>query len=313
MASNLHLYLLVVFLVAIFEVILYQHTINSTYSAPLTGLSRSSYSMLQTGSRDRIKELLPTAEKPVRVVVIQSNRDHYWCSCARRTVEEYVAGHKHHVLEWVVGGDGGELEENDVQTAKMLKYALALRYLSNSTLTVIMDCDVFVTNPSISVLDIWKRWGTDSTSMIVARDAHFHMGVPINSGLIIVKDGEFVRRLFNDMLTKGRVEGGKFNADTLVDQPRLTVELIERGELAATPKYDTELHKHVSIVSQRVMNAFYRIPDGFSSGVHYDKEDSKWREGDWVAHVTGMQAEERVKAANKFGKGCYGIEDNTGG
>jgi len=61
------------------------------------------------------------------------------------------------------------------------------------------------------------------------------------------------------------------------------------------------------------MNAFYRVADSWMSGVHKDQEDSKWREGDWVAHVTGMKAEERVKAADMFGGGCEGIEDHTRG
>ena len=59
------------------------------------------------------------------------------------------------------------------------------------------------------------------------------------------------------------------------------------------------------------MNAFYRIPDSYWSGAHKDPEESKWREGDWLAHVTGMKAKPRVEAAKKFGKGCPGIVDNT--
>ncbi|GMH52309.1 hypothetical protein TrRE_jg8888 [Triparma retinervis] len=312
--ESYYTFLILIIIISIVELVLYHSTVSNErfQRPPLTGLSASSYSRLRTGSRQSTSGLVPTAEKPVRIVVVQSNRDHYWCSCARRTVEDYVKIHDHYVLDWVIGEDLN-VGEDDVKAAKMLKYTLALSYLPKSTLTVIMDCDVFVTNPNISILDIWKRWGTDTTDMIVARDAHLHLGVPINSGLIIVRDGDFVRSLFGDMIDKGRVDGGQFNADTLVDQPRLTVELIDRGQLLATPAYDTELHEHVSVVSQRVMNAFYRVPDGWSSGVHKDAEDSKWREGDWVAHVTGMQVEERVKAADMFGKGCVGIEDKTDG
>ena len=61
------------------------------------------------------------------------------------------------------------------------------------------------------------------------------------------------------------------------------------------------------------MNSFYRIPDSFFSGFHYDKEESKWKEGDWVAHVTGMNVEMRVQAALFFGNGCPGVEDHTEG
>ena len=61
------------------------------------------------------------------------------------------------------------------------------------------------------------------------------------------------------------------------------------------------------------MNAFYRNPDWYWSGFHYDPEASKWRRGDWLSHVTGMQAKDRVEAARMFGGGCEGIEDNTDG
>jgi len=73
------------------------------------------------------------------------------------------------------------------------------------------------------------------------------------------------------------------------------------------------VHNHVTIVSQRVMNSFYRNPNSFWSGFHYDPPESKWRVGDWVSHVTGMDSRDRVAAARLFGKGCRGVEDNTGG
>jgi len=61
------------------------------------------------------------------------------------------------------------------------------------------------------------------------------------------------------------------------------------------------------------MNSFYRNPNSFWSGFHYDPPESKWRVGDWVSHVTGMDSRDRVAAARLFGKGCRGVEDNTGG
>ena len=199
----------------------------------------------------------------------------------------------------------------------MLKYKKALEYLPSSTLTVIMDCDIFVTNSAVAISDIWHKWASDSTDLIISRDAHFHIGVPINSGLIIAKPSSFVEDVFGSLLTNERLEtsvhASKFNADTLVDQPRLTFELIKRGQLLETPEYETELNEHVSVVSQRVMNAFYRKPDGFFSGAKKDRPESKWREGDWVAHVTGMQPKARVEAAKMFGGGCHGIIDRTQG
>lgn len=107
------------------------------------------------------------------------------------------------------------------------------------------------------------------------------------------------------------MHGNLYNAKTLVDQPRLTFELRELGQLNTKPVSPCEIHSHVTVVTQRVMNSFYRIPMSFWSGFHYDPPESKWRVGDWVSHVTGMDATQRVKAARIFGNGCPGIKDNT--
>jgi len=139
--------------------------------------------------------------------------------------------------------------------------------------------------------------------------------VPLLRARLLTLAGTFCWHLFSNLIENKRldwkVHGNLFNAATLVDQPRLTYDLMRLGQLEKVPKEETEYHSHVSIVSQRVMNSFYRIPDSYWSGAHKDPAESKWREGDWVAHVTGMQKGPRVEAAKKFGGGCPGVVDNT--
>ena len=126
-----------------------------------------------------------------------------------------------------------------VQESKMMKYALASEMLGPDNLVVIADCDVFVTNDNVRVEDVWRDWSHDATEVLISRDAHWQMGVPVNSGLIILRGGDYSRRILQDMLEKGRVTDsrwkGRFNADTLVDQPRLTVSLLETDELEDPP------------------------------------------------------------------------------
>ncbi|GMI37288.1 hypothetical protein TrRE_jg9982 [Triparma retinervis] len=230
-------------------------------------------------------------------------------------MKEYVDQHEHFVLNWVTEPEYGI--DDEVAGSKMMKYEFALLHLDDSSIVVIVDCDVFVTNPHASPLDIWENFAHKDTSLILSRDAHWRMGVPVNSGMIIMKPGSFTRQVLETVVKKGRLDpdmhGNLYNAKTLVDQPRLTFELRELGQLDTNSKSPCEVHSHVTIVTQRVMNSFYRIPNSFWSGFHYDPPESKWRVGDFVSHVTGMDAKERVKAARIFGKGCVGIEDNTEG
>lgn len=124
----------------------------------------------------------------VDIVIVQSNPHHYWCTCAHRTLNSYAKKHSYG-LTWATP------TASSVINSKMMKYSLASLSLNPSRLTVIMDCDVFITNPEIRVQDIWREWAHEGTEVLIARDAHWRLGVPINSGLIIMRGGEFSEEL----------------------------------------------------------------------------------------------------------------------
>ena len=275
-----------------------------------------------TPRRHSASTIVPSAAAPVRFIAVQTNPDHYWCSCAHDVMSNYVALHEHFELHWIDepnGGrenkSGGKLRKNEVLASKLMKYEAALQHLDESSLVVLLDCDIFITNTKISPVDVWNEFAHEDTSIIVSRDAHWKMNVPINAGMIIVKPSKFSREILESVREKGRLtgHGNLYNARTLVDQPRLTFELSELNQVDTKPEAECEIHSKVTIVSQRVMNSFYRNPDSFWSGFHYDPPESKWRVGDWVSHVTGMKTKQRVEAAKLFGNGCVGIVDNTRG
>jgi len=76
----------------------------------------------------------------------------------------------------------------------------------------------------------------------------------------------------------------------LVDQPRVCLELMARGELDDPAYAETEKHTHTVVVPQRVMNSFARRSSWYD---RHDPDASRWRPGDFIAHVTGMHNERR--------------------
>jgi len=76
----------------------------------------------------------------------------------------------------------------------------------------------------------------------------------------------------------------------LVDQPRVCLELMARGELDDPASAESEKHTHTVVVPQRVMNSFARRSSWYD---RHDPDASRWRPGDFIAHVTGMHNERR--------------------
>ena len=166
---------------------------------------------------------------------------------------------------------------------------------------VLLDCDVAVTNASIKAHDIWQQWGNSSTAIMMARDAWWQRGShhPFNTGGVFIKDTLWTRQLLDDILKHNKVKSPKYGSQHhLVDQPRVIDELHRRGEIDIPPVGEFELHEHVSIVSQRVFNSFYRKGKMYKET---DSQDSRWREGDWLAHATGMPNKRRFSVMMELG------------
>ena len=259
----------------------------------------------------------PVAGAPVGILVLHTDRNATHCDCAQKSVRAYAERHdygyrlvSHEIYD--AGFESSALPSSMTHSSsspgleaeasmrahmhpKFQKYVHVKEELELYPSVLLLDCDVVVTSPEITVEGVWSANSNASTLLMIARDAWSEYGyVPFNSGVIIFKRGEWLTRLLDDILTgletqhtvSGKHWGGKHG---LKDQPRLTEELFLRREvdIPVPPTWHnvTEMHEHVSVVSQRVMNSFKRRGKMYRNT---DPESSQWRQGDWLAHVTGM-------------------------
>ena len=250
----------------------------------------------------------------VGLLVLHTDKNQTHCTCAQQTVRAYAEqyGYAYRLVEELMSVEAmaaaADANHRDKPMhVKFQKYIHVKEELDKHQMVVLLDCDVVVTNFDIKVEELWAGHTNSSTTMMIARDAWSRFGyVPFNTGVIVFKRGEkelgneeaqdgWLDHLLDDICALQEAEhqtkSGKHwgSRHGLKDQPRMTEELFDRGEVVIPVPRNwentTERHQHVSIVPQRVMNSFLR------SGKMYknlDPESAKWRQGDWLAHVTGM-------------------------
>ena len=233
-------------------------------------------------------ESLPSTS--VHIVTLNTRNDK-WCNCGINTIQKYasVQDYKTHVI----------LQTNqDVHSPKFQKYYEVLQAFksTNADIVLLLDCDVAVTNLNVTVESIANKYDAD---LIIARDAQWkRMNVPINSGVIIFKRSQWTVDLLDNMSASSPLRIKKYLSGSLKDQPVLTHLLVSQGQLNENPVSEFESHEHVQVVSQRVMNSFFRRGYAFFKTDH---ENSAWKKGDWLAHVTGSHPDERLKIMNELG------------
>ena len=167
---------------------------------------------------------------------------------------------------------------------KMHKYTQMLRILEETSSNVMfVDCDCMVTNSTISIESVLMNHGI--RDLTVSRDIRWlpkrKPWIPINSGVLIMRNTEFSKRLLKRVLEEPKLPS-RWKQFGLVDQPILTKVLYDMGELKRTQTMQY-MSTHISIVSQRTINSFYRTAPMFKN----DPKHSKWQPGDWIAHFTG--------------------------
>ena len=159
----------------------------------------------------------------------------------------------------------------------------------NSSLVLLLDCDIAITNMSITIEDIFNEYTND---MIISRDALWDKGVPINSGAIIFRKSKWTFDILKKMSYAVQLRSNKYLGNSLVDQPVLTNMLVRSKLLQERPTHQFERNRHVSVVNQQIMNSFYRRGNSFFNN---DPEYSKWKPGNWMVHVTGSSGKIRYK------------------
>lgn len=254
---------------------------------------------MKWGIRERVEPVEPepvveslnlaknnTAEKKTVGIVTVMTKQNKWCECGTKTMQAYADthGYSYYLIT---------KENHFLKHVKFQKYAAVLDNMKHDIM-VLMDCDIAITNPQIKVEEIFEEYNND---IIIARDAIWKKGVPINSGVIIFKNSQFSKGVLEKMKYSSKSTSNKYLGKALVDQPVLTHLLVEKG-IKEHPSTAFEKTNHVTIVPQRVMNAFHRRGISFFKN---DPEDSRWRKGDWLAHVTGSPAPIRNEIMEELG------------
>lgn len=221
----------------------------------------------------------------VKIVSLHTDNNQ-WCACAEQNIIQYAKKHKY-IYEIVK-----QLHKTPTHP-KFQKYHEVYNRFDTS-LVLLLDCDVAITNMDIRVEDVYKKYKND---IIISRDALWNRGVPINSGVIIFAKSDWTLGIAKRLSVAKRLNSHKYLAGSLVDQPVLTDILVKENTLIERPSKLFEYNKHVTVVDQQVMNSFLRRGHSF-----FDKDPthSKWKPGNWMAHVTGMKGTERLKILHEL-------------
>ena len=175
----------------VFIALTYSITSSRSSMTYATVTSNNLHSLLHASPHFSVNSNRPSL--PISIIVTQTNPDHFWCECSHPLLSAYVSAHPNYRLYWTTPDEMSTLEamSSDPLSAKFLKYSNALKHFEDSSLVVIMDCDMFVTNMDIRIEGIWRGVATPLTDLVIARDAHWQLGVPINSGLIIARPSTY--------------------------------------------------------------------------------------------------------------------------
>lgn len=241
-----------------------------------------------------------------RIEIISLNiGDQPWCRCTDENHRAYAKQHGYLYTRYT------KRHPNTTDDVKFSKYNYVMDHMqySNTSFILLVDCDVIFTNMSVKISDIWSQWARVKTEIILARDPlwYFSFGESIglktwrvNTGAILYRSSTWNLQLLCECALKGTVQ-----KCPLRDQTRTELELIRRNQIYAHPSTEFESRDKVSVVSQRVMNSFYYSDHGpFHYYTLLHSAATRWRSGDWMAHVLGASRssnEFRAQAMKVFG------------
>jgi hypothetical protein len=160
-----------------------------------------------------------------------------------------------------------------------------------------IDDDAIITNPSIRLGTLIHAYGRGK-NIVIAEDAHADRGIPINTGLFLIRNDAW-SELFLRHVWHAGLELGLRNLGTLHEQQAMT-HVVFHG-------CREHIRQYVSVVSKRLMNSFIRY------SAYDDPEDSRWRPGDLAAHMTGIQNRDRDSIARQLASNPNRIPEMRGG
>lgn len=246
---------------------------------------------------------LPAREDPTHVISINIGNGQDWCKCIEENHIQYAEQNGYSYTMYK------ERHSNSAVPVKFEKFLYLMDHMQkfNASLILLVDCDIVFSSMSTKIEDVWDKWASPSTDIVIARDFTYYQPgqFKINSGAIIFRPSKWNLRLFYAIIKKGKVPN-----ENLVDQPRLSKELFRLGQLYRYNPIAVEINTKVSIVPQSVMNSFFYE----KSGDYYTRLLTKiglWKPGDWMAHLASRGRSYRMRVVKEMFHLCHNLPETA--
>jgi hypothetical protein len=183
--------------------------------------------------------------------------------------------------QWACSDKAHELPE------EWMKFSAVYKQLQDPNIKWVlwMDDDMYITNPDIKLEDYIEKYGNDKY-LIIAKDPHYgrqnrDSTILFNNGIFLLKNCEqakdFLRRTWELGVCKNKYT-------------QRGTSLLEQQSMTEIYNSDPEVKTHVQMLETRDLNAIIRFDK------YNDPVETKWKSGDFVAHVTGVCTEFREHA-----------------
>ena len=147
-----------------------------------------------------------------------------------------------------------------------------------------IDDDILITNPEKGLNTLITKYG-EKKHLIIAGDAWKHKNVPINSGIFLINNSPWARSFLKRVWHEGGLRGYVKRGQSLLEQQTMT-DLIRENL--------TDRSKVQILPLGNQLQSFFRSD-------HYDDpESTKWKPGDFAAHLTGIPNTLRVNLVNEL-------------
>lgn len=216
-------------------------------------------------------EVAGVSQAKIAVVSVCTGEANQYCQLTKTNHLSYTTRHGYDYV-----GIFAEEGSNEYQSSKWLKFDAMLDAVKKYDVALWIDADAVFMNQDQTLENLMEVHMKDK-DLLIQRDMSWDQGkvaFMLNTGVFAVKRSEWSIGFLQAIKDKGALP--EKDSHGLQDQPRLCQELIERGEMDATPKQQQETHTHTSIVPWRVMNSFHKdgwLPDG-----------AGYEPGDFIAH-----------------------------
>ncbi len=156
---------------------------------------------------------------------------------------------------------------------------LAVRYrmnlVSDETWVVWFDDDMLITDPEVRLEDFIALAGNEK-SFIISEDIGIDFGIPINTGIFLIRNNKLMRNFLDEVWVYGALNG-YFSLPSLMEQQSATDLILNNNEYAEA----------IEILPNRLLQS-YIGHDGLA-------EKIEWQEGDFLAHLAGVAYEKRLE------------------